>query len=192
MATHNKFTILCRVAAGESAAVRECVDRYGDMVWRLARRYLRNSADAEDAVQDIFIDIWRSAARYDAAIASEAAFITTITRRRLIDRVRRSGRQPLTTSLDDELYETEQPSVEATCEYDAELQIVERMLSTLDAQSYRVLSMAVLEGFTHTEIAERLHLPLGTVKSRVRRGLILVRNLLQPPVAGQATRVATG
>jgi RNA polymerase sigma factor (sigma-70 family) len=91
-------SILERVAAGDTAAVSECLDRYGDLVWSLARRYLRNATDAEDAVQDIFIDIWGSSARYDRNIASEVAFISTSARRRLIDKIRAAERRPLMDS----------------------------------------------------------------------------------------------
>lgn len=92
-------SILERIAAGEQHAVNECLDRYGNLVWSLARRYLRNAADAEDAVQDIFIDIWSSAGRYDRNIASEVAFISTIARRRLIDKLRKADRRPAWTPL---------------------------------------------------------------------------------------------
>ena len=80
--------ILTRVARGDSAAVRECIDRYGGLVWSLARRFFANTADAEDATQDVFIHLWKSAGAYDPAIASEAVFVTTIARRRLIDGLR--------------------------------------------------------------------------------------------------------
>jgi len=170
--------ILERVAAGDATAVNDCLERYGDLVWSLARRYLRNDADAEDSVQDIFIDIWASAGRYDRSIASEVAFISTIARRRLIDRIRHFERRPNTDSLDDEnnLYE---PSVPTTLEDDAEVSKVEQVLKAMDAQHNEILSMSLYEGYSHSEIAQRLDLPLGTVKTRLRRGLIHIREQLQ-------------
>jgi RNA polymerase sigma factor (sigma-70 family) len=82
-------SILERVARGDQQAVRECIDEFGGLVWAIARRMTRSRADAEDAVQEIFVDVWRSAARYDSVQGSEKVFITTIARRRLIDRIRR-------------------------------------------------------------------------------------------------------
>ncbi len=172
-------SILERVAAGDTAAVSECLDRYGDLVWSLARRYLRNAADAEDAVQDIFIDIWGSSARYDRNIASEVAFISTIARRRLIDKIRSAGRRPLMDSLDDDEGAPIDPGVAATVEDDTEVSIVERVLAKMDPEHQKVLSMSLYEGYSHSEIAGLLSLPLGTVKTRVRRGLIHIREQLK-------------
>lgn len=176
--TETSKGILERVADGDPTAVSDCLERYGDLVWSLARRYLRNEADAEDSVQDIFIDIWGSAARYDRNIASEVAFISTIARRRLIDRIRHVERRPATDSIDDENYSFE-PSVPTTLEDDAEVTKVERVMSGMDPQHHEILSMSLYEGFSHSEIAERLELPLGTVKTRLRRGLIHIRQQLE-------------
>ena len=185
-------SILERVAAGDTSAVGECMERYGDLVWSLARRYLRNAADAEDAVQDIFIDIWRSASRYDRYIASEVAFISTIARRRLIDKIRQAGRRPLMDSLDDEEGAPIDPGVPATVEDDTEVTIVERVLAELDPEHQKVLAMSIYEGYSHSEIAELLSLPLGTVKTRVRRGLIHIRQRLQIPPPGDSDQELAG
>lgn len=185
-------SILERVAAGDSAAVSECLDRYGDLVWSLARRYLRNAADAEDAVQDIFIDIWGSSARYDRNIASEVAFISTIARRRLIDKIRAAERRPLMDSLDDDEGAPIDPGVPATVEDDTEVTIVERVLAEMDPEHQKVLSMSLYEGYSHSEIAERLSLPLGTVKTRVRRGLIHIREQLNISTTGDSAEELLG
>ena len=179
-------SILERVAAGDPSAVKDCLDRYGDLVWSLARRYLRNAADAEDAVQDIFIDIWGSSGRYDRNIASEIAFISTIARRRLIDKIRQAGRRPPMDSMDDDEGTPVDPGIPATVEDDAEVTIVERVLAEMDPEHQKVLAMSLHEGYSHSEIAERLSLPLGTVKTRVRRGLIHIREHLQISGAGDS------
>jgi len=172
-------SILERIAGGDTTAVSECLDRYGDLVWSLARRYLRNPTDAEDAVQDIFIDIWGSCARYDRNIASEVAFISTIARRRLIDRIRHTTRRPGMDSLDDEDSPVAEPGVPATAEDDTEVGLVVRVLAEMEPEHQKVLAMSLYEGYSHSEIAERLDLPLGTVKTRVRRGLIHIREQLR-------------
>lgn len=182
-------TILERIAAGDQAAVQECIDAYGDLVWSLARRFLRNDADAEDAVQDIFIDIWGSAGRYDRNVASEVAFVSTIARRRLIDRLRQFKRKPGMDSLDDEeAGDAMQPAVFAPNEEETDVAIVERVLATMEPEHREILALSLYEGYSHSEIAERLSLPLGTVKTRVRRGLIYIRDQLNitPESAGEA------
>src|SRR5271167_1404555 len=84
--------ILPRVAAGERAAVAECLTRYGDLVWSLALRHASDRSEAEDAVQEIFIDLWRHAGRFDGRVASEVAFVAMVARRQLIDRWRKGRR----------------------------------------------------------------------------------------------------
>lgn len=179
-AVSTQKTILERIAAGDQVAVQECIDTYGNLIWSIARRYLRNSSAAEDAVQEVFIDIWGSSARFDRRIASEVAFVSTIARRRLIDRLRHQTRQPGMDSLDDEESgDQNQPAVLAPMEDESEVAIVERVLGKMEPEHRQILSLSLYEGYTHSEIAERLNMPLGTVKTRVRRGLIHIREQLQ-------------
>ena len=173
-------TILERIAAGDQAAVQECIDAYGDLIWSLARRFLRNDADAEDAVQDVFIDLWGSAGRFDRTVAAEIAFVSTIARRRLIDKLRQFKRRPGMDSLDDEeAGDGRQPAVFAQMEEEADVAVVERVLATMEPEHRQIIALSLYEGYSHSEIAERLSLPLGTVKTRVRRGLIYIREQLK-------------
>jgi RNA polymerase sigma-70 factor (ECF subfamily) len=181
--------ILERVADGDQQAVTDCLTRYGDLVWSLARRYLGNDADAEDSVQDIFIDIWSSAGRYNREIASEVTLVSTIARRRLIDKLRHFERRPATVSLDDDDSSYE-PSIPAGLEDDAELANVARVLDAMAPQHNEILSLFLYQGYSHSEIARRLGLPLGTVKTRLRRGLLHIRQQLAsgvPVCAGVQT-----
>ena len=88
VATTVSIPLLPRIAAGDERAVRECVGRYASLVWSLARRWSVDALDAEDAVQEVFVDLWRTAARFDATRASEAGWVAMVARRRLIDRSR--------------------------------------------------------------------------------------------------------
>lgn len=171
-------TILQRVADRDAAAMQECTTRYGGLVWSLARRHAPSPSDAEDAVQEIFVALWQSAGRFDPEVASETTFVAMIARRRLIDRRRRAQRQPRTESLMDS---TPLPTVEQKDMVEVEDQAdrVKQALAELRPQQRQVLEMALLGGSTQTEIAERLDLPLGTVKSLARRGLIKVRGMLR-------------
>src|SRR6478672_262781 len=85
--------LLPQVAQGNPVAIRACLDRYGGLVWGIARRFFGANADAEDAVQEAFLDLWRSAGRYDPKVSSEPVFVALIARRRFIDRRRRTQRR---------------------------------------------------------------------------------------------------
>jgi len=170
-------TTLQRVAAGESPAVEECLQKYGGLVWSLARKLSPNHADAEDAVQEVFIDVWRHADRFDPQLASEATYITMIARRRLIDRFRRRGRQLDTATIQEEL-------VESTSEHERQSEIEEeaakarRYMQELRPQQREILEMSITHGLSQSQIAKATNLPLGTVKTHARRGLIRLRELL--------------
>ena len=171
-------SILQRVAAGDRAAVKECLDTYGDLVWSLARRFNTAHADAEDAVQDIFIDIWTHAGRFDPSKASETTFVATITRRRLIDRLRKLCRRPFHDNFDDTVLPAD---LDRSLKPDTgvELYIVAQAMASLRTEQQEVLQLSVVEGFSHSAVAERLSMPLGTVKTHVRRGLIRIREELE-------------
>jgi len=170
-------SILLRVAQSDPAAVKECLDRYGGLVWSLARRFHRDPADAEDAVQEIFISLWQSAGRYDPRKASEATFIATIARRRLIDRLRSRGRRPDLEGTDDGRVEM-QADPGASPETFLDVARVAEALEKLRPEQRRMVELSVARGLTHQQISAQTGVALGTVKSHVRRGLIRVREML--------------
>lgn len=171
--------ILERIALGDQRAVKECMDVYGGLVWSLARRYNYSAADAEDATQEIFLEIWKSAARYDAAMGAEAVFIATIARRRLIDRIRAAKRRPKTEEFDESF--THEQSCEAPDSgmLAVDAAVATRALAQLGEGERDILLMGVVDGMTHSEIAMATGKPLGTVKTQLRRGLIKVRDMLE-------------
>ncbi len=162
---------------GEPAAVRECIDEFGALVWSIARRLSRTPADAEDATQEIFLDIWRSAGRFDATQGSDKVFIAMIARRRLIDRLRKTSSEPPMDSVD--VLESVAWSDPGTAsETSLEAEQAARALQELRPEQREVLELGLLHGLSQSEIATRLGMPLGTVKSFMRRGLIKVREFL--------------
>jgi RNA polymerase sigma-70 factor, ECF subfamily len=171
-------TMLQRIAGGDSHAVRECIEQYGSLVWSLARRLSRTPADAEDATQEIFMQIWRNAARFDESKGSERVFVAMIARRRLIDRLRKTTAEPYMDSSEqvmDSLVWSDPGVCSETC---FEAEHAKRALAQLRPQQRQVLELALLHGLTQSEIAARLGMPLGTVKSFMRRGLTRVRGYL--------------
>jgi RNA polymerase sigma-70 factor (ECF subfamily) len=169
--------LLPQIAAGEPSAVDRFLARYSNMVWGLARRFCRAAEDAEDATQEIFVEVWRSAARYDPNAGSEVTFLMTIARRRLIDRARRQGRRPPVELLED-AGTIAAPATKDRVELHDEVQKAQEALSQLRPEQREVLDLALGQGRTHQEISAAIGIPLGTVKSHARRGLIKLRELL--------------
>lgn len=170
-------TLLPRIATGDAAAVRECIARYGGLVWGIARRFLSNPADAEDAVQDVFVELWKNAGKFDPTRAAEPTFVTMIARRRLIDRKRRTARAPSPAPLDADLPGPSDGG-ERAAEVHDEAAKAAKALGELREDQRRVIGMAVYRGMTHEEIAAETGLPLGTVKTHIRRGLLRIREML--------------
>jgi RNA polymerase sigma-70 factor (ECF subfamily) len=159
------------------------MDRFGNLVWSLARRFIQNRADAEDAVQEIFIDLWSSAARYDSSKASETTFVAMLARRRLIDRLRRSRTQPGMEELS-AASDIEQRDRVPDVDVRDDAARAARLIRKLKPEQQKVLELAVYEGHTHQSIAAALQIPLGTVKTHLRRGLLKVREAMQGSVTG--------
>lgn len=166
--------LLPRIARGDAVAVRELVSRYERLVWSLALRYCKDSSDAEDAVQDVFLSVWQNADRFDPERASEPVFVTVIARRRLIDNARGRSRRPVTQVLDDAMPDVDQLHPERCIEAARAVEALE----TLSPDQRLVLVLSTREGMTHEEIAQHTGLALGTVKTHTRRALIRVRELL--------------
>lgn len=185
---HN--SLLQRVARGEAEAVRECIDRYGGLVWSLARRFTSGDADAEDAVQEIFVNLWRSADRFDPSVASETTFVAMIARRRLIDRARSRGRQP-TVEVMTEVNAPPIPTRGDATETADDAAQASVALAKLAPDQQRVLRLSVYQGLSHEQIAQATGLPLGTVKTHIRRGLIRIRELLESDKPGNGHRSST-
>ena len=170
---------LKRMANGDAEAVGELYDRLARPVYSLALRILRNSADAEDIVQDVFSQAWRQAARYDATRGTVAAWLLTLTRSRAIDRLRSRRARP-----DDVAAEPDPNVPDAGVAADLQIQsaqqieLVRAALEELPPLQRIVLELAYYEGLTHVEIAARLEQPLGTVKTRIRQAMLRLRESL--------------
>lgn len=181
--------LLAQIAAGIPAAVDEFVRSHGNVVWGLARRFCRSAEDAEDATQEILVEIWKNAQRFDPSAGSELTFVMTIARRRLIDRARRLGRRPATELLQ-EAGDVVAAATRDPVELDDEVQRARAALQQLRPEQRQVLELSLGEGRTHHEIAQAVGIPLGTVKSHARRGLMRLRGLLgvdpEPETGGGA------
>ncbi|KAA3605106.1 MAG: RNA polymerase subunit sigma-24 [Planctomycetota bacterium] len=175
--------LLPLVAQGNCQAVEACLQRYRGLIWNLAKAFLRQHGDVEDATQDIFIEVWKSAHRYDSRRGRESTFIATIARRRLIDRQRRRQHRSPWLSLvgEEEAPANPDPQTAWTVELGEEVERASQALQSLQKAQRQVIKLAILEGRRQTEVADQLNLPLGTVKTHLRRGLKALRRLLETP-----------
>ena len=174
----NRKNLLAEVATGDSKAFEELTKKYGNLIWSIARRYLSNQAEAEDAVQEIFLALWQSASRFDANKGSEITFIATIARRRLIDGLRKNNKhkilQPIDDSISNDVFQQK-----SNLEKNAELSLAIGILETLEKKDQELLSLSIYQGYSHVEIAKLLNLPLGTVKTKIRRNLMKIREKIK-------------
>lgn len=173
---------LRRLAAGDGDAAARLYDRHARAVYSLALRIVNDEGDAEDVVQEVFAQAWRQAARYDASRGVVGAWLLMMTRSRAIDRLRSARARPDSRAVDDPRVIDEMPAVLRDAPsriIDAEnARLAQRALAELPLLQRLVIELAYYEGLTQREIADRLEQPLGTVKSRLRLGLLKLRDAL--------------
>ena len=167
-------SILFSLAKEETGAFEKLVDQYGNLIWSIARRYLSNQTEAEDAVQEVFIAIWKSAGRFDPTKASEVTFVSMIARRRLIDHLRKIYRhknlEPIDDCFDDDALETK-----SILDKSADVKIISEAINQFAEEDKELLSLSIYQGYSHSEISKLMNIPLGTVKTKIRRNLIKLR-----------------
>jgi RNA polymerase sigma-70 factor, ECF subfamily len=176
--------LLCaQMARGERAGLEQLYDRYAALVYTLALRILGNTADAEEVVQEVFLQAWRDAGRFDPERGTPAAWLVTLTRTRAIDALRSAGRgvRRGATVLSSEIAD---PSAIPPGHF-VDREVVIRAIALLSAPQREVLDLAYYQGLTQTQIAERTGLPLGTVKTRVRAALTRLRDVIAPRTASR-------
>lgn len=168
-------TALARTAAGDRTAFGELYDELAPSIFGTVHRVLRDYSQAEEVTQEVFVEIWRQAARFDPALANVRTWAVMIARRRAVDRVRSeqahrdrslrlvSGVEPAVGGPDDAAVETD------------EREQARRAMARLPAVQREALELAFYGGLTHVEIAEQIDVPLGTVKTRIRDGLLRLR-----------------
>lgn len=175
----SKEELLGRVARGDEAAFGDLYDQMAPRVLGLVKRLLIDHAQSEEVTQEIFLEIWQSASRYEAQRGGASTWILTMAHRRAVDRIRSSqaGRDRDTKIGIRDLavaYDNVSETVETRIEHER----VEKAMSRLTELQRQAISLAYYGGLSHSEVAERLHIPLGTVKTRLRDGMIRLRDEL--------------
>jgi RNA polymerase sigma factor (sigma-70 family) len=169
--------LVALIARSDDAALAELYDRYGRVAFGLALRILRDPALAEDAVQEAFLTVWRTGARFVPERSKASTWILTLAHRRAVDLVRREERrraEPLEPAE-----EAGRDATEESAWIALERSRVQAALRRLPDQQREAIELAYYGGFTQTELAERLGEPLGTIKSRMFNGLARLRELLE-------------
>jgi RNA polymerase sigma-70 factor (ECF subfamily) len=179
--------LVARIAKGEQMAFSLLYDRLSGPLYSLALKMLGDTAEAEDVLQEICLQIWRRAATYDSAQSSVFSWAVLLTRSRVIDRLRARGRRMrvVAGSIDDEsnnIAFSNAPTAETTADTvnrNEEATRVRSILGSLPPDQRQAIEMAFFSDLTHHEIATQLDQPLGTIKARIRRGLLRLREGLR-------------
>jgi RNA polymerase sigma-70 factor (ECF subfamily) len=186
---------LHRMARNEHAALARTSDLMGPVVFSLAVRMLRDRPAAEDVTQDIFVQVWRQAGNYDTSRGSPEAWIMMIARTRILDRLRSRAAGVVLKPVGDNL-----PDAPDAEDWPEDLAItrenavnVRMALSELPNDQKHAIELAFFDGLTHVEISEKLNVPLGTIKTRIRLGLMKIRDRLRELMGeADATTVESG
>jgi RNA polymerase sigma factor (sigma-70 family) len=177
------MALIERVAAQDQAALKTLYDLTSGKLYGLALRVLRRNEWAEDALQDTFLQIWRTAPDYRASLSPPMAWLGLIVRSRSLDLLRRrkADREHLTDEIDDVMSETlegDSPNPMDTSLASQQAWALHQCLSQLENKQREVVSLAYLRDLSHGELAQQLQLPLGTVKTWIRRGLDQLRSCM--------------
>lgn len=179
-----------RMMAGDENALAALYDRYSGMLFAMLVRILRDTGAAEEVLQDLFLQLWRSAARYDAARGSLPAWLLVIGRNRAISRLRRRG--PQEVQDDGEKFSMESVASPGNMEDEAwRAQMMNRLrnaMAALPGEQRKAVELAYFEGMTQTEIAAKTNTPLGTVKSRVRAAMQTLKQVFDDGTTRQPGR----
>jgi RNA polymerase sigma-70 factor (ECF subfamily) len=170
--------LIALLERGQEDALAELYDRYGQVAYSLAYRMLRNETLAEDAVQEAFLTVWRTAARFIPERAKASTWLLTIVHRRAVDLVRREERRRTEPFAEGAEPESGEGSVADEAWLRLQRERVQEALRHLPDEQREALELAYYGGFTQSELAERLGQPLGTIKSRMFAGLARLRDLL--------------
>lgn len=175
--------LLRRIAAKDPHALAEFYDQTAKPLFSLAFRILGDTQESEEVIQDVFVQIWEKASTYDPAIGLPFHWAIRIARNRSIDRLRsRQRRSKMLAEFQnaEELSDTVGAPASETTLVEPETQIIRSAVGSLPQEQRQAIELAFIAGLTHPEIAEVLKEPLGTIKARIRRGMLKLRDSLQP------------
>lgn len=173
------YELLQRMAAADETALAALYDRYGRLVMSVALAVLGDRAMAEEVTLDVFLTVWQRAGEYNPELAKAATWLTRLARNRAIDRLRREAVRPAAHSVAfSDAAPGRGPDLETAVDLALQRQRVRAAVAALPAEQRQALALAFFQGYSHSEIAGLLEQSLGTVKGRIRGGMIRLRQLL--------------
>jgi RNA polymerase sigma-70 factor (ECF subfamily) len=167
------LTLVSAIRSGDENAMAELYDRYSSVVYSIALRVLGETGAAEDVLQEVFLQLWRNPGLFDSSRGNMGPWLAVISRNRAIDALRK--RRP-ETDIED-IVVSVVPDMAGEADRSRAMEKVRGALSAMPAQQRSALEMAYFEGLSHTEIAEKTGEPLGTIKTRIRTGLLSLRKV---------------
>lgn len=168
------MALVTAIRSGDQGAMAALYDRYSSIVYSVSLRVLQDTGAAEDVLQETFMQLWRNPGAFDASRGNMAAWLAVIARHRAIDALRRRRPQ---TDLEDVIVSVE-PDLASDADRSRAMDKVRGALQAMPAPQRSALELAYFEGLTHVEIAEKTGEPLGTIKTRIRAGLLSLRKVL--------------
>ena len=179
----NRDTDLLRqIAAGDRAAFAEFYDRYSTLMFSIASKILNNASEAEDVLQETFIQIWEEAGKFDPQLGKAASWAAILVRNKAIDRIRASQRRTRLAEeagVESAIAAEVSPTANETVHGQEKAKLIQTAIFELPAEQRRAIELAYFSGLTQNEISEKLHEPLGTIKARIRRGMLKMRDQLE-------------
>lgn len=169
--TPSDAALVSAIRTGDESAMATLYDRYSSIVYAVALRVLTDTGAAEDVLQEVFMQLWRNPSSFDANRGSLGAWLSVITRNRAIDLLRKRRSE---SDIEDVIVSVE-PDLASEAERARALQKVRGVLGSMPPAQKSALEMAFFEGLSHTEIANKTGEPLGTIKTRIRSGLLTIR-----------------
>jgi RNA polymerase sigma-70 factor (ECF subfamily) len=176
------IALIGRVIARDGRAIGELYDRHSRLLYGLILRILRNRSEAEEVLQEVFVQVWTRADTYQVELGAPVAWLVRIARNRAIDQIRSNSVRARTAEATPLPPPVETP--EARAVMSEQQRAVARALGMLPLEQRELIEHAYFQGLTQSELAERFHLPLGTVKTRVRTGMMTLRRELQQVMVG--------
>jgi RNA polymerase sigma-70 factor, ECF subfamily len=176
------IALIGRVIARDGRAIGELYDRHRRLLYGLILRILRNRSEAEEVLQEVFVQVWTRADTYNVELGAPVAWLVRIARNRAIDQIRSNSVRARTAEATPLPPPVETP--EARAVMSEQQRAIARALDTLPLEQRELIEHAYFQGLTQSELAERFHLPLGTVKTRVRTGMMTLRRELQQVMVG--------
>ena len=172
--------LLARISEGDKSAFKEIYVRYSRVVFNLAFRMLRSREEAEEVVQEIFLQLWNRADSYDPERGAVSTWIINIARSRAIDKLRTLGFKGLTMELNEERVNSKSDFTRIIEDREERKKIIQQALESLPENQRIAIEMVFFEGLTHIEAAEKLNEPVGTIKTRIRLGVSKLKEKISP------------